>query len=60
MTSTTVTVTFAERNGKTEMTFRQGPFESDGERQGHSSGWTECFDKLDELIANEREPGMVS
>jgi uncharacterized protein YndB with AHSA1/START domain len=50
---TTITVTFTERDGKTEMKFRQGPFVSDGERQGHSGGWTECFDKLDELLANE-------
>ena len=55
----TVTVTFTERNGKTEMTFRQGPFESDEDRQGHSEGWTECFDKLDELLTSERA-GMES
>jgi uncharacterized protein YndB with AHSA1/START domain len=43
---TLVTVTFVERSGKTDMTFRQAVFESVGERDGHQGGWTECFDKL--------------
>lgn len=43
---TLVTVTFAERGEKTEVTFRQAVFESVGERDGHQGGWTECFDKL--------------
>jgi uncharacterized protein YndB with AHSA1/START domain len=47
---TLVTVTFAERGGKTEMTFRQAVFESVGERDGHQGGWTECFDKLAEYV----------
>ena len=43
---TIVTVTLVERDGKTEMTFRQAEFESTGERDGHRGGWTECFEKL--------------
>jgi len=43
---TIVTVTLVERDGKTEMTFRQAEFESAGERDGHRGGWTECFEKL--------------
>lgn len=43
---TLVTVTFADRDGKTEMTFRQAGFESVEERDNHRSGWQECFDDL--------------
>lgn len=47
---TVITVTFADRNGKTAMTFRQEVFESVAERDGHRGGWNECFDRLrDEL-----------
>lgn len=45
-----VTVTLTARGNKTEMNFRQTGFESIGSRDGHSEGWTECFDKLDELL----------
>jgi len=48
---TVVTVTFAERDGKTEMTFRQALFESVASRDGHRGGWTECFDKLADYVA---------
>jgi uncharacterized protein YndB with AHSA1/START domain len=48
---TLVTVTFVERGGKTEMTFRQSGFESTESRDGHAGGWNECFDRLDELLA---------
>lgn len=48
---TVVTVTFAERGGKTEMTFRQAEFESVESRDGHRGGWTECFDKLATYVA---------
>ncbi len=47
---TLVTVTFAERGGKTEMTFRQAVFQSLGERDGHQGGWTECFEKLAQYV----------
>lgn len=48
---TIVTITFAEQNGKTQMTFHQAPFQSVGERDGHQGGWRSCFDRLDEHIA---------
>lgn len=41
-----VTVTFAERAGKTEMVFRQEGFKSVEERDGHNDGWNESFDRL--------------
>ena len=48
---TLVTVTFADEDGKTRMTFRHEPFQSDGERDGHRGGWTSTFDRLDEHFA---------
>lgn len=48
---TLVEITLTERAGKTHMTFRQTPFQSDGERDGHRGGWTSAFERLDELLA---------
>lgn len=48
---TIVTVTLSERDGKTQMNFRQTGFESAESREGHSEGWNECFDLLDDLLA---------
>lgn len=48
---TIVTVTFAERDGRTEMTFHQQGFESLASRDGHEHGWCSCFDRLAELLA---------
>jgi hypothetical protein len=33
------------------MTFRQSGFSSAASRDGHGGGWRECFDRLDELLA---------
>lgn len=49
---TLVTVTFAERHGKTTMTFRQVPFQSVEERDGHRGGWNSSFDRLQEHLAH--------
>jgi len=43
---TLVTITFAEQGAKTLMTFRQTPFRSTGELDGHRGGWTSSFDRL--------------
>jgi uncharacterized protein YndB with AHSA1/START domain len=51
---TLVTVTFAAQGGKTKMTFRQAFFESVEERDGHQGGWTECFDRLAELLLTQQ------
>ena len=48
---TLVTVTLTARGNKTEMSFRQSGFGSEDSREGHEGGWTECFDKLDELLS---------
>lgn len=47
-----VTVTFAAEGGKTRMTFKQAPFQSVEERDGHEGGWSEAFDKLGDYVAN--------
>jgi uncharacterized protein YndB with AHSA1/START domain len=48
---TLVTITFVEQGTKTLMTFRQAPFQSTGELEGHHGGWTSTFDRLDDLLA---------
>ena len=49
---TLVTVTFADEGGKTRMTLRQTPFQSDAERDGHQGGWNSTFDRLAEHLAH--------
>ena len=46
-----ITITFAERDGRTEMTFTQAVFESAEDRDGHQGGWSESFDKLGAYLA---------
>ena len=48
---TIVTVRFADEGGKTRMTFEQSIFKSVESRDGHNGGWSQCFDKLGELLA---------
>jgi uncharacterized protein YndB with AHSA1/START domain len=48
---TLVTVMLSERNGRTEMRFHQGNFESVASRDGHDEGWNSCFELLAELLA---------
>jgi len=48
---TVVTVTFAEREGRTEMRLHQALFVSVEARDGHEQGWTSCFDRLAELLS---------
>lgn len=49
---TLVTIDFdALAAGRTRMTFRQAPFQSLSERDGHTTGWTECFDRLEAFVA---------
>jgi len=46
-----ITVSFAERGRKTEMTFRQTGIDTIASRDGHEVGWNEAFDRLAELVA---------
>jgi uncharacterized protein YndB with AHSA1/START domain len=48
---TLVTVTLVERDGRTEMLFHQGRFDSIASRDGHEQGWTSCFEQLAELLS---------
>lgn len=47
---TIVTVRFKDFAGKTKLTLEQGPFESEQSRDGHEGGWSECLDRLGELL----------
>jgi uncharacterized protein YndB with AHSA1/START domain len=49
---TLVTVTFAERDGKTELTLRQTGFASIESRDGHYQGWNSALDRLAEYLFN--------
>jgi uncharacterized protein YndB with AHSA1/START domain len=49
-----VTVTFAAEGDKTRMTFKQAPFPTLEERDGHEGGWSEAFDKLGDYVAHLR------
>ncbi len=48
---TVVTVTFADQDGKTRMNFHQEFFLDKESRDGHEGGWSQCFDKLSELLS---------
>ena len=47
---TLVTITFAERGGKTELTLHQVGFKSVESRDGHKEGWTSTFDRLADYL----------
>ena len=49
---TLVTLTFEDQGGgKTLLTFRQEPFESDAERTSHGQGWGQVLDAFAESLA---------
>jgi uncharacterized protein YndB with AHSA1/START domain len=48
---TVVTVILEEDGDGTLMTFRQSPFDSVENREGHRGGWSSSFDRLDEVLA---------
>jgi uncharacterized protein YndB with AHSA1/START domain len=48
---TIVTATFADLDGKTELTLHQAPFDTPAIRDGHAVGWGESFDMLAEYLA---------
>ena len=51
---TLITITFADKGGKTEMHFRQDGLSSAESRDGHRGGWNSSFDRLDEFLAAAR------
>jgi uncharacterized protein YndB with AHSA1/START domain len=54
---TVVTVSFSDEAGGTRVTFEQSGFKSPASQAGHADGWTQCLDRLTELLAEA--PGTV-
>jgi len=55
-----VTVDFSANGNKTEITFQQTGFKSDGEREGHKGGWNESFDRLGEYLQQSGSKSTTS
>jgi uncharacterized protein YndB with AHSA1/START domain len=55
---TLVTVTLTARDGRTEMLFHQSLFASVEARDGHEQGWTNCFERLAELLTTTGEAAV--
>jgi uncharacterized protein YndB with AHSA1/START domain len=51
---TLVTIRLEENAGKTTMSFRQAPFPTAQERDGHSGGWSSGFERLAALLGDGR------
>lgn len=49
---TVITVTFAEKDGKTLQTFHQSPFSAVAIRDSHIGGWTSLFNKQQLYVEN--------
>lgn len=45
------TVTFADRGGKTEMTFHQSAVATEEDHRNAEAGWSESFDRFGEFLA---------
>jgi uncharacterized protein YndB with AHSA1/START domain len=50
-----ITISFAEHNGLTTMTFHQTPFLNVAARDSHIQGWSSLFNKLAAYAAKQRE-----
>jgi uncharacterized protein YndB with AHSA1/START domain len=48
-----VTLVFTDQAGKTRLDFRQTPFQSIEQRDGHDSGWRQCFDRLAAYVESD-------
>jgi len=57
---TLLTVRFEDAGRGTRMTMRQTQFASVASRDGHRGGWTECFERLEKLLAAVAEPERPS
>jgi uncharacterized protein YndB with AHSA1/START domain len=51
---TLVTVTFAEKSGKTKLTLHQAIFETVTARDGHRTGWTSCLERFADYLAKAK------
>ncbi len=54
---TLVTISFTERNGKTEQVFHQTPFLNVERRDSHLGGWTSAFDCIEAYVAELSRKG---
>lgn len=52
---TLITVELAPHDGGTRMTFRQGPFATPRDADGHQAGWNSSFDRLARYLARHRK-----
>lgn len=50
---TLITVTFADANGKTRLTFHQATFDTVSDRDSHLHGWGECMVRLAGFAEND-------
>ena len=48
---TLVRLSFRDLDGSTEVTLTQGPFKTEARRALHVDGWTDSFDKLENLLS---------
>jgi uncharacterized protein YndB with AHSA1/START domain len=48
---TLVALSFTERGGSTQVVFTQGAFKTEERRELHRGGWSDSFDKLEQLIS---------
>ncbi|MCE0484562.1 MAG: SRPBCC domain-containing protein [Methylacidiphilales bacterium] len=56
---TLVTIRFADEGAKTRVTFEQSIFRSVESRNNHESGWSQCFEKLETLLAELKTKGKA-
>ena len=49
-TETVAELSFTERGDATEVVLTQGPFKTEARRELHRGGWTDSFEKLEELL----------
>lgn len=49
----TVTVRLSDDGEGTRMVFTHGPIRSEESRDSHQGGWSECFDKLEEILRDD-------
>jgi uncharacterized protein YndB with AHSA1/START domain len=56
---TLVTMTFAEHDGKTKLTFHQAIFKSIEARDSHLAGWSECLARLADYLSETSRPGAL-
>jgi len=60
LSQTLLTITLAERDGKTELTLRQTGFTSVESRDGHRYGWSSALDVLQDYLADAARSIVVT